>query len=145
VVELQTGMQCAELRGHYAPQEFAARVAQLGREYNQALVAVERNNHGHAVLAHLQLGENYANLYEQGGQRGWLTSSVSRPRMLSTLEAALTAAPGLFLGKRLLEECRTFVRREDGSAAAASGAHDDCVMAMAIALAVREATAGRWE
>jgi hypothetical protein len=45
--------------------------------------------------------------------------------------------PGLFASPRLLEECRTFVRRPDGSAAAANGAHDDTVMAMAIALAVR--------
>ena len=31
----------------------------------------------------------------------------------------------------------------DGNAAAADGAHDDCVMAMAIALAVRREDAGR--
>lgn len=145
VVELQTGMQCAELRGHFGPQEFAGRVARLAREYNEALVAVERNNHGHAVVAHLQRGENYLHLFEQGGKAGWLTTSVSRPRMLSGLEAALANSPGLFLGRRLLDECRTFVRREDGSAAAASGAHDDCVMAMAIALAAREESAGRGE
>ena len=53
VIELESGMQCAELRGHYGPQELATRVARLAREYNGALVAVERNNHGHAVLAHL--------------------------------------------------------------------------------------------
>jgi len=35
------------------------------------------------------------------------------------------------------------VRRADGSAAAADGAHDDCVMAMAIALEVRREDAGR--
>jgi hypothetical protein len=43
----------------------------------------------------------------------------------------------------LLEECRTFVRRADGNAAAADGAHDDCVMAMAIAFAVRRENVGR--
>jgi hypothetical protein len=41
----------------------------------------------------------------------------------------------------LLEECRTFVRRENGTAGAAAGAHDDCIIAMAIALAVREEVA----
>ena len=57
VIERSSGMQCAELRGHYTPNELAARVAILGREYNQALVAVERNNHGYAVLAQLAMRE----------------------------------------------------------------------------------------
>jgi hypothetical protein len=42
VIERSTGLQCAELRGHFTPQELAARVAVLGRKYNGALVAVER-------------------------------------------------------------------------------------------------------
>jgi hypothetical protein len=140
VIECATGMQCAELHGHFSPQELAARVAILGREYKDALVAVERNNHGHAVLAHLDASEHYDHLFEQGGQRGWLTTSVSRPRMISGFAATLAAQPALFHSALLLEECRTFIRRKDGSAAAASGTHDDCVMAMAIALAVRAAT-----
>jgi hypothetical protein len=38
---------------------------------------------------------------------------------------------------------KTFVRYADGHAAAAEGAHDDCVMAMAIAFGVRREDAGR--
>ena len=49
----------------------------------------------------------------------------------------------LFRSQRLLREMKTFVRHPDGHAAAAEGAHDDCVMAMAIALAVRREDAGR--
>jgi hypothetical protein len=143
VVERSTGMQCAELRGHYTPQELAARVALLAREYNQALVAVERNNHGHAVLAHLAMNEGYLHLYSSNGQTGWLTSAASRPRMLENFAAVLSSAPFLFASPRLLEECRTFVRHPDGSASAASGSHDDTVMAMAIALAVRAEVACR--
>jgi hypothetical protein len=143
VIERTTGMQCAELHGHFPPQELAAKIAALGREYNDAVIAVERNNHGHAVLAHLEASEHYRNVFEQGNQRGWLTSSVTRPRMISEFAAVMAAQPGLFYSARLMEECRTFVRREDGSPAAANGTHDDCVMAMAIALAVREATADR--
>ena len=137
VIEKTSGMQCAEWHGHFSPQELAHRAAVLGREYNAALVAVERNNHGHAVLAHLEVSENYPHVYEQGSQRGWLTTSASKPRMISELVAVMTAEPRLFYSARLLDECRTFVRQEDGTAAAASGAHDDCVMAMAIALTVR--------
>ena len=137
VIERMSGMQCAELQGHFTPQEMAARVALLGREYNNALIAVERNNHGHAVLATLTLHEGYQNVYYSGHQAGWLTSAVTRPRMLESFAATLTNAPFLFSSPRLLEECRTFVRHPDGSPSAANGAHDDLVMAMAIALVVR--------
>jgi hypothetical protein len=63
--------------------------------------------------------------------------------MIENMAAMLVAEPTLFRSHRLLEECKTFVRRPDGNAAAADGAHDDCVMAMAIALAVRREHAGR--
>ena len=142
VIERQIGMQCAELHGHFPPAELARRVAELGQKYERALVAVERNNHGSAVLAHLNY-LRYANLFAMGGEVGWLTSAASRPAMIENMAAVLAAAPGLFHSRRLLEECRTFVRRKDGSAAAADGAHDDCVMAMAIALAVRNEDVGR--
>jgi hypothetical protein len=136
VIDGGSGMQCAELRGHLPPRELAARVAELGREYNRAFVAVERNNHGHAVIAHLE-AERYTELYEQGGKAGWLTSAASRPVMLESFATVLAKQRELFSSRRLLTECRSFVRRPDGSAAAAPGAHDDCIMAMAIAQAVR--------
>lgn len=142
VIERATGLQCAELRGHFSPLELAARVARLGREYNHALLAVERINHGHGVLALLESVERYANLYRRGRKSGWPTTSATRPEMLENFGAVLAEAPHLFSSRRLLEECRTFVRHADGHCAAASGAHDDCVMALAIALAVRRELAG---
>jgi hypothetical protein len=142
VIERTMGVQCAELHGHFPPYDLARRVADLGQRYERALVAVERNNHGYAVLAHLtNLG--CENIFEKDHQLGWLTSAASRPAMIENMAAVLIAEPGLFHSPRLLEECRTFVRRTDGNAAAADGAHDDCVMAMAIALAVRREDAGR--
>jgi hypothetical protein len=142
VIERTMGMQCAELHGHFPPYELAKRVADLGLRYERALVAVERNNHGAAVLAHLTY-LRCDNVFEKGGQLGWLTSAASRPAMIENMAAVLMAEPELFHSTRLLEECRTFIRRADGSAAAADGAHDDCVMAMAIALAVRREDVGR--
>jgi hypothetical protein len=142
VIERTMGMQCAELHGHFPPFELARRVADLGQRYERALVAVERNNHGFGVLAYLNTLA-YGNLFEKDGQLGWLTSAASRPAMIENMAAVLMAEPELFHSSRLLEECRTFVRRADGNAAAADGANDDCVMAMAIALAVRREDAGR--
>jgi hypothetical protein len=142
VMERSMGLQCAELRGHFPPFELARRVSALGHEYGNALVAVERNNHGYGVLAHLK-DLQYENIFQQGGQEGWLTSAVTRPAMIENLAAVLIAQPELFHSPRLLGELRTFVRHADGHGAAAEGAHDDCVMAMAIALAVRREDAGR--
>jgi hypothetical protein len=142
VIERTMGMQCAELHGHFPPFELARRVAELGQRYERSLVVVERNNHGSAVLAHLKHLE-YGNIFEKNGQLGWLTTAATRPAMIENMAVVLMSAPELFRSRRLLEECRTFVRRSDGNAAAADGAHDDCVMAMAIALAVRLEEAGR--
>jgi hypothetical protein len=142
VIERTMGLQCAELHGHFPPYELARRVAALGRLYGNALVAVERNNHGYGVLAHLK-ELHYDNLFHQGGQEGWLTSVVTRPAMIENLAGVLIAQPELFRSPRLLGELKTFVRHVDGHGAAAEGAHDDCVMAMAIAIAVRREDAGR--
>jgi len=142
VIERFSGMQCAELLGHFTPRELAQWVSRLGREYCDALVAVERNNHGHAVLAYLTDRHHYPNLYEENGQAGWGTNTATRPRMVEHLSVLLADAPGLFFSRRLLQECRTFVRHADSSTRASGGAHDDCVLAMAIAQEVRRTDAG---
>ena len=141
VIDRQTAMQCAELHGHYSPRELALRLIDLGRMYNDGLLVVERNNHGHGVLAHLRaLG--YPRVFRDGGQDGWLTSAVTKPAMIENLAAVLALKPQLFQSSVLLAECRTFIRRPDGGSGGISGSHDDCVMAMAMALGGREAVAG---
>ncbi len=142
VIDRESGMQCAELHGHYSLREFAGKVMELGKDYNWALLAVERNNHGQGVLAHLGTW-GYPNVYVENGQDGWLTSAHSRPVMIEDLSETLVRAPMLFRSARLLNECRTFVRDRDGRPGGAPGTHDDCVMAMAIAWAVRMTEAGR--
>jgi hypothetical protein len=124
VIERVSGLQCAELHGHFPAREFTGRLVELGCAYNNGLLVVERNNHGAGVLAHLQI-HAYENIYREGGQDGWLTSAVSRPMMIENLAAMLVNSPELFRSPRLLNECRTFVRHADGSSGAASGTHDD--------------------
>jgi hypothetical protein len=136
VIDRLTGMQCAELHGHYPPVELGKRVVELAKEYNDALLVVERNNHGHAVLAVIR-NQGYENVYSEGHQDGWLTSAVSRPSMIENLGEVLAENQELFHSDLFLGECRTFVRHTDGSTGAAVGAHDDAVIAMAIAFAVR--------
>ena len=142
VIERKTAMQCAELHGHYSPRELAMKVAELGRVYNSALLVVERNNHGYGVLANLRAA-GYQRIFCEVGQDGWLTSAVTKPMMIENLAAILALEPQLFQSQRLLAECRTFVRHKDGSSGGVSGSHDDCVMAMALALAGRDAAGAK--
>ena len=138
VIDRASGLQCAELYGHYTPEELAAQAAKLGREYNDGLLVVERNNHGHAVLAMLERVEQYEPLFRNNRYAGWVTTMLTRPTMLERFGAILVANSELFHSRRLLEECRTFVRHADGRIAASEGSHDDAIMAMAMALAVRD-------
>jgi len=98
---------------------------------------VERNNHGHAVLMRLVETLKYTNVYKEGNLLGWNTSAASRPPMIENLAEMLAERPELFQSAKLWNECRTFVRAADGRPEAAPGAHDDCVLAMGIAVAVR--------
>jgi hypothetical protein len=141
VIDRRSGMQCAELHGHLPPEELARRVAELGKEYNDAMLAVERNGQGAEVLLFLQNFHRYENLYDENGKAGPLTTIRSRSEIIAAVAMALSQ-PVLVNSPRLLRELRTFVRRRDGSGAAASGAHDDCVIAFGIALRVRERLAG---
>ena len=137
VIEMETGLQCAEMRRRMGSLETAERAARLAREYGGAVVAVERNNHGAGVLAYLDSRERYAGVYEADGVPGWLTTAANKPAMVSRLGTLLAETPWLFRSRRLLEECRSFVTLTGGRTGAAPGAHDDCVMAMAVGHAVR--------
>jgi hypothetical protein len=138
VLELETGLQCAEFAGHMGGLELAQFVTGLAAEYNQAWLVVERNNHGSGILALIESVCGYGRVYKQNGQAGWLTTLLSRPAALGRLDAALVEEPERFQSRKLLAECRSFVRRPDGGSGARPGTHDDRVMAMAIGLGARE-------
>jgi hypothetical protein len=143
VLELETGMQCAEFAGHVGGLELARQMTALAGEYNDAWLVVERNNHGSGVLALIETVCGYGRVYRQGGQAGWLTTSVSRPAALGRLDAALVEQPERFQSRKLLTECRSFVRLANGGSGARPGTHDDRVMAMAIGLGARAELLGR--
>ncbi|HEX4007855.1 MAG TPA: terminase [Acidobacteriaceae bacterium] len=139
VIDLETAMQCAELQDHLGPREAAHDAALLAQEYNHALVAVERNNMGMTVLTCLEDGEAYDNLYvHEDKVNGFLTTSSSRSQMLSNLYSLLVEEPKKLMSERLLRECRSFVRLENGRLEARGGEHDDLVLAMAIAVEARK-------
>jgi hypothetical protein len=142
VLDSATGLQCAEFQGRCGLMELSERAAALAREYNGALMIVERNNHGAAVIAYLQTALKYGRLYQQDGQAGWLTTVMSRPRVLQQVEQMMAEGAQGVMSARLLREMKTFVRDERGRTGAAQGQHDDLVMAMGIGLAVRDSPSG---
>ncbi|HML24947.1 MAG TPA: hypothetical protein PKD09_25055 [Aggregatilinea sp.] len=55
VLDALTGEEVAMLAGKYEPKAvFPGHIDRIGQFYNRADVMVERNNHGHAVIAYLQ-------------------------------------------------------------------------------------------
>jgi hypothetical protein len=143
VIDLETGMQCAEFAGHVGGLELMELARQIAWDYETAWLVVERNNHGSEQLGLLEL-KGYRRIYAgTDGKAGFLTTSMSRPRILAGLSLALQETPKLFYSRKLLAECRTFVRLRDGGLGARHGAHDDRVMAMAIGLAARGESLGR--
>lgn len=144
VLDVATGMQCAELQVKLSPRELARIASEISREYKGAMLVVERNNHGAAMLAYLEQERGVNVFVDRDGVPGWLTDAASRPRMLSALAVLLSSSRSLFHSERLLAEMRSFVVDERGRAAAAKGCHDDLVMSMAIAQAVRSRMAYQW-
>jgi hypothetical protein len=143
VLEMETGLQCAEFAGHVGGLELARLVTELASEYNHAWLVVERNNHGSGMLALAETACGYKRIYKQGGQAGWLTTSLSRPAVLGQLGAGLVQEPERFQSRKLLGECRSFVRLPNGNTGARAGTHDDRVMAMAIGLGARKQLLGK--
>ena len=120
---------------------FAEQLYCLGKYYNNALLGVETNFSRHPVRVLRELG--YENLYvsksiqsqQDGfqGNYGFVTTSVSRPIIISNLVSVMRDNLRLETDKETLKEMTTFIKRADGKSAGASGSHDDLVMASAIA------------
>lgn len=133
VFERSTGRHVATFRQKVPPSEFARRVAQLGRLFNTAEIVVERNNHGGTVLTELDEHVRYPRLWrDEHGDLGWWTGAHNRLPIIDDLVDAVTAGTFDTCDLVFTDEARTFVRLADGSVGAATGEHDDVVMAAAI-------------
>lgn len=138
IINITTKEQVAEIRGHFKPYDFAHELNNLCMEYQKGdryppLLAVERNNHGHAVLLELDKHIKYRNLYKtKDGKIGWVTDKITRPIMLNAFREAVENNSIIFNSEDLLKECLTLVVN-NGKPEAMDGKHDDCVIAGSIA------------
>ncbi len=152
ILDAETMEEQLVLSGLWRPEEFAKRIDQICRQYNTALLAVERNNHGHSCLNTLANVLHYPNLYrhidydQRAGTSsavlGWPTDLKTRPIMLDELRAAIETGQLIIHDRLLLEQCLTFQANKSGKYEAREGCHDDDVMATAIAIQARKRLGG---
>lgn len=154
VLERYRGIQVASVHGIWEPYEFAQILERVGVLFataeGPALLGVERNSCGTAVLSELHNHIHYPALYWQHEfdevkrktvrRLGWRTTTESRPIMVDGLVKAVNNRYMKVSDPDFLAECMTFVRNRRGKPEAQSGCYDDRVMAAAIAWQMRQRT-----
>jgi len=142
VLRRDTGAQVASLHGLFRPKELATRIYAAHLRWNKALVGIERENHGHAVLLAVEeLGlRSPRRLYHFSKDRsGWSTNAETRPVMLDELATWIDeAGPDKIKDRDMLSECLTFRLQTSGKFEHDPGCHDDTVFKWAIALQMRK-------
>jgi hypothetical protein len=145
VIDNTTGEQVAVWYGHTDTDLYAKMLYSLGYFYNIALIAIETNFDLHPTkeLQRLRYPHQYRReTIDRISKRrlkkyGWNTTTASRGPMIGNLVTVVRENPELINDIATLDEMLTFVRNEDGKPEALEGKHDDLVMALAIAHAVR--------
>lgn len=122
------------------PDEHGHILANWGKKYNNALIGVERNNHGHSTLNTLINTCKYKNVYiertldkkknKETDKPGWLTSATSKYVMLDALDTSIRNEEIKINSVRILKQAKT-IQREDGKIPTTG---KDLIMATGIAL-----------
>lgn len=148
VLDTLTQEQVAELvSDKLKPAQMSVAVDNLGKYYNNAIAAIERNNHGHTVLDRLK--DLYGNIFcmvvidektnKKTKKMGWLTTGGpggNRDLLLDTFEQVVAELSVKINSAILKSEMLTFVTDDTGKREAKQGKHDDTIIAFAIALKV---------
>jgi len=150
---IQTQEQVAELSMRCIPKLLAAYIDMLGRYYNTACVAIERNNGGDGVIDELRLEYGYPNLWRRIVHpdkvnaeakiepAGFFTNELSKIALNKLLINLVGAEQGIIIkSSRLHEQLCTYINHRDksgritGKTGAEIGCHDDNVSALGICL-----------
>lgn len=145
VIDNITGRQTAVLRHTFDEDVYARQMYCLGMYYNEALIGIESNfsTYPNKELERLKYRKLYVREVEDtfSGQIrksfGFKTTPLTRPVIIAGLVTVVREAAETLYDETTILEMLTFVRNEDMRAEAEEGAHDDTVMALAIAHYVR--------
>ena len=141
VIEKESMQVAAFWHGHIDPDLLGQEAVLLARSYNGALLVPESNNHGIAVIGAIRRA-HYGRIYRQrdpdsgrlGERWGFLTTARSKPLAVNALARYIREDSARLKDKGLIRECMDYTYDEKGHSNARAGAHDDRVMAMAIAV-----------
>lgn len=154
VLEYYSAKPVAVWHGHIDPDKFGEQLNGLGKYYNNALIGCEANNHGIATNIKLRdLG--YENIYQRTtfdtvseqeiNKLGWMTTAKSKPIMIAELKALIREALIKIPDERTLLELLSYqefpsvnINSSYKRMGAPPGEHDDCVIALCIALQMRK-------
>jgi hypothetical protein len=122
------------------PYVFAQICAHTANMYNNALIVVENEKDGQTVLSHLQHDVYYENLFRPDGQTpGVKMTTKSRPMMLAAIQTRLMTGTMSVHSRRLAHEIEHFIYNiTTKKPEAASGYHDDAIIATCLALYARD-------
>ena len=145
VLDNTTGEQVAVLHHRYDEDVYAKQAYALGVYYNNALIAIENNYSTYPTMTLERL--NYPKLYVRESvdtythrlkkSYGFMTTTATRPVILAGLVEVARDDLSLIVDNATLGEMLTFVYDERRKPCAMAGAHDDLVMATAIAHYIR--------
>jgi hypothetical protein len=148
IYHYRTMEHVADIHGDLTPDELAAQVVTLAKEYNNAFLNIERNSVGVGVIIDITKRHNYHNVmryqpvqqqiklsgrFERNEDFGWPTNAITRPIILRDLAAAISSGSITSYDKSFWEECLSFVN-DKGKVQAAEGCRDDRVFKHALAI-----------
>lgn len=145
ILDVTTLEQVAEFYSNLVPPHIFSQVLnEIGYYYNTALIVVENQNQGGAVLSALNHDLAYENIYydDQKGkanQPGMKTNRTNRPIFLETLQHRLNNRSVKINSRRFVSELETFIfNPSTKKAEPRKNKHDDAIMAMCFALYIRD-------
>ena len=149
VMDAQTRDQVAVLRARLTPYAFAEYTLALGRWFHDAYLIPESNEMGY-VEGLLAVGYPLERIYirqNEADERrppateeiGFYTTSTSKLQLISALDRALREMDITLRCSITVQELRTFVYLPNGKVGGQPGSHDDCVIALALAVVGLEA------
>lgn len=106
------------------PDAFGDQIDKDGKRYGECLVAVEKNNHGHATIGRLKQLYDRASIYRTKHddtkikeddiaiQYGWQTNSLSKSKMFSKLGDAVENGLIALNDPDLIKEARSYTRND---------------------------------
>lgn len=145
VFDLEDNSQVAEFKDKINTNDYAKLLIKVANYYNGAIIVVERNNPGEAVVSDLVNVHKYKNLYRRKRKKaqyrdwGWVTSTKTRPLVINDLIEDFDNDNILLRSQRTINEALSFVWDEkSGKPKASGGAQDDLVLAWGIFCHLKE-------